>query len=719
MCIFTAVVLSILLQQASTSPISFADGREDVSRYQEALDIVEINKAVDLHEGDIRLMNVRTLAGLPLKRYTCTKSQVSYDHCFCSFCSILKGHNRNIICGNQFRWEIPVPYVLHESLDLNAKGVVLQAFEQIRLKTCIDFKPWEDEPNYIVVIKDDGCWSYVGNQRQGNQSLSIGQWCDHLAIIEHEFLHALGFWHEQSRYDRDEYVSIVWKNVEKGKEHNFLKHSSNYTTTLGATYDYTSVMHYSKGAFSNGNGSTIVTNLPEYQDVIGQRLEMSSTDVMKLQKLYNCSSAVTFLSSCSFEDESNCDMTLCAAGNSSWEKVTSTRAGPFSDHTKQSSLGGNRTESAQGNGTTNENSGGSFMHCSTADGKRGDGAKMQSRRMNPVRPIQCLQFFYFHSGSDTDQLNIWIREYERRDTEITYLVGQISGRPASHWQLHHVPLKATRSFQVEFEVRKGAGNSSGGFSVDDINLFESECPHHVWHIPNIDHLLKNGSVGTSILSPRFITRQRYGIQLLLHLYPDCLGAFFRLVSTDHDDQLQWPCVWRQVTISLLDQSHHIQHRMSKQMSITTDSERTFTGDSGEIFHYWDNPRKVGHPVNDTNGEVYYAGPNFGYMEFLSLRAIWSGNFIKGGSAFFLLNFDDLSTLRLNGSDRPRPQIWSNLNDVTLIQTDDKGTCLNQLMGNTTATVITPSFISSLAVSLPVGNIFPMLAASIALKAGNL
>ncbi|XP_023256852.1 meprin A subunit beta-like [Seriola lalandi dorsalis] len=685
MCVFTTLLLSLILQHAATSPISSAEGTEDGSGYEEALDIVEINKDLNLHEGDIRLMT---------------------------------GRDRNIVVGNQFRWELPVPYVLHESLDLNAKGVVLRAFDQIRLKTCIDFKPWEDEPHYIVVIQDDGCWSYVGNQHQGNQSVSIGQWCDHLAIVEHEFLHALGFWHEQSRYDRDEYVTVVWENIEKGREHNFLKHSSNYTTTLGTMYDYTSVMHYNKDAFSNGNGSTIITNLPEYQDVIGQRLEMSSNDVLKLQKLYNCTSAVTFRMSCSFEDERVCDMTLCAAGNTSWERVGSTKAGPFSDHTSLSSQGENQTESAHGNGTANQNGGGSFMHCSTVSGKEGDGAKMQSRKMNPKRQIQCLQFFYFHSGSDKDQLNIWIREYDREDEETTYLMGQITGPPTSHWQLHHVSLNATRPFQVEFEVRKGAGNSLGGFSVDDINLFETECPHHVWHIPNIDHFLINSSVGTSLLSPRFITRQSYGLQLLLHLYSDHFGVFFRLVSTDHDDQLQWPCVWRQVTVSLLDQSHHIQQRMSKQISITTDSERTFIGDSGEIFHYWDNPRKLGHLINDTNRESYYAGPNLGYRTFLSLDAFRSGNFIKGGSIFFFLSFDDLSTLRLSGSDPPKPQIWSNMNHVTLMKTDDKGTCLNQMMGSTT-TIVTPSFISSFAVSLPTGTIFTMLTATVALISGNL
>uniref|UniRef100_A0A3Q3JWK5 Metalloendopeptidase n=1 Tax=Monopterus albus TaxID=43700 RepID=A0A3Q3JWK5_MONAL len=511
------------------------------------------------------------------------------------------------VLEDHYRWEIPVPYVFDESLDLNARGVVLRAFEQIRLKTCIDFKPREDEPNYIVVIQDDGCWSYVGNQRQGSQNLSIGQWCDLLAIVEHEFLHALGFWHEQSRYDRDDYVTILWENIEKGEEHNFLKHSSNYTTTLGTMYDYTSVMHYGKDAFSNGNGSTIITNLPQYQDVIGQRQEMSSNDVLKLQKLYNCTSAVTFLASCSFEDERVCDVTLCATGNVSWERVASIEAGPFSDHTSLS--------------------GGFFMHCSTASGKEGDGTKMQSRKMNPKRQLQCLQFFCFHSGSDQDQLNIWIREYDGDSKETTYLMGQIIGGV-------YIP-------QIKFEVRKGAGNPSGGFSIDDMNIFETACPHHVWHIPYFDHFLTNSSVGTSLLSPRFLTRQRYGLQLLLYLYPNHFGVFFRLVSTDHDDQLQWPCAWRQVTVTLLDQSHHIQQRMSKEISITTDLERMFTGDNGEIFHYWDNPRKVGDLITDASGESYYAGPNLGYRKFLSFDTFWSGNFMKENSVFFLLSFEGM------------------------------------------------------------------------------
>ena len=57
-------------------------------------------------------------------------------------------------------------------------------------------------------------------------------------------MHAAGFHHEQSRFDRDKYVTIKEENIEDGKLKNFKKYTSSQIDHLGASYDTCSIMHY-------------------------------------------------------------------------------------------------------------------------------------------------------------------------------------------------------------------------------------------------------------------------------------------------------------------------------------------------------------------------------------------------------------------------------------------------------------------------------------------
>lgn len=74
---------------------------------------------------------------------------------------------------------------------------------------------------------------------------------------------------------------------------------------------------------------------------------------------------------------------------------------------------------------------GHFMHASTATGREGDSAWLETARMTPSGncQVQCLQFYYYHSGNQTDQLNIWLREFQDESdrTGTDRLVRQITG----------------------------------------------------------------------------------------------------------------------------------------------------------------------------------------------------------------------------------------------------------------------------------------------------
>ncbi|CAF4309104.1 unnamed protein product, partial [Rotaria sp. Silwood2] len=101
------------------------------------------------------------------------------------------------------------------------------------------------------------------------------------------------FYHEQSRPDRDSYVKINWENMQTDMRSNFEKYDNTVVNTLNTAYDYASIMHYEKTAFTNNFLPTIE---PLQANVkIGQRYKLSSTDIQKIQQFYNCSAAGTLL----------------------------------------------------------------------------------------------------------------------------------------------------------------------------------------------------------------------------------------------------------------------------------------------------------------------------------------------------------------------------------------------------------------------------------------
>ncbi|MEQ2247951.1 hypothetical protein ILYODFUR_014334 [Ilyodon furcidens] len=172
---------------------------------------------------------------------------------------------------------------------------------------------------------------------------------------------------------------------------------------------------------------------------------------------------------------------------------------------------------------------------------------------------------------------------EQDNTGSLHLMGQITGLLTSHWKLHHVSLNATKNYQVVFEVRKGPGSSSGGFSIDDINLSETECPHLSLQIDDFEQLLKTSDKETIVYNPQQYSTEGYAYRAAVLLNQTAVGLFVQLLSGDHDNQLRWPCLNKQITLQMLDQTPNIQLEMSKQRSITTTENQTTSDGSQPIM----------------------------------------------------------------------------------------------------------------------------------------
>lgn len=61
------------------------------------------------------------------------------------------------------------------------------------------------------------------------------------------------------------------------------------------------------------------------------------------------------------------------------------------------------------------------------------------------------------------------------------------------------------------------------------------------------------------------------------------------------------------------------------------------------MYFWDDPRKVGIEVTDTDGSKYFRGPGAGTPTYLTHLRAKSRDFIKGGDAIFLLTMEGKSS----------------------------------------------------------------------------
>ncbi|KAM9665242.1 LOW QUALITY PROTEIN: meprin A subunit alpha [Trichechus inunguis] len=553
------------------------------------------------------------------------------DEAFQSSLPLFSQNSRNGLRDPTTRWKFPVPYILADNLELNARGAILYTFEMFRLKSCVDFKPYEGESPYIIFQKFSGCWSEVGDKHV-EQNLSIGKGCDHKAIIEHEILHALGFYHEQSKTDRDDYVTIWWDEIIPGYQHNFNTYNDSFITDLNTPYDYESLMHYTPFSFNmNAIVPTIAAKIPEFDSIIGQRLDFSAIDLERLNQMYNCTTTHPLLDHCAFEKANICGMIQGTRDDADWVHENSAWPGQV-DHT----LGALSTGA------------GYFMHFNTSSGSAEEAALLESRILYPKRKQQCLQFFYKMTGSLSDRLIVWVRRDDSTgNVRKLVKVKTFQGDLDQNWKIAHVTLREEKKFRYLFQGTKGDHqNSNGGTDLDDITLTETPCPTGVWTIRNFSQVLENTVKGEGLLSPRFYNTEGYGFGLTLYPHgrttstiSDYVRLAFHLCSGEKDALLEWPVVDRQVIITILNQEPDARNRMSSSLVFTTTMSQTPSAINDSVI--WDRPSIVG---SYDQGCGCFRTIDWGWNSFISHQILKRRSFLKNDDLIIFVDFEDITHL---------------------------------------------------------------------------
>jgi hypothetical protein len=175
-----------------------------------------------------------------------------------------------------------VPFELDPTTPNQAR--LWEAVAYFEKYTTIRLVPRTDEKDFVY-IKNNGdadCSSFVG-KKGGRQTLNLSSWCGTGSLI-HEFMHALGFWHEQSRPDRRKWINVQWMNIQLKRWGNFM--SVPFAKTYGE-FDFKSIMLYPSynGFARNLEKPTMITR--QSKETWGsQRAGLSAGDLLALELLY-------------------------------------------------------------------------------------------------------------------------------------------------------------------------------------------------------------------------------------------------------------------------------------------------------------------------------------------------------------------------------------------------------------------------------------------------
>ncbi|PSN40091.1 hypothetical protein C0J52_13739 [Blattella germanica] len=313
--------------------------------------------------------------------------------------------------------------------------VLMKAMEQYHQHSCVRFKEWTGEKNYVSIFLNP-------------DRLSLGQRCWYLGIVIHELGHAIGFWHEMNRPDRDEWIYVYWNNIIPGFASAFAKHDDSSVDTLNEQFDYKSIMMYDEYAFSK-DGISPTLEAKDRKTIIGpiwKKPGLSKSDIRRLHKLYKCPGKNQPKSGFPYNEVCNFNQDACGFKNGgsavwNWRTVNATGTTP-----------------------------GYFMSINFHGLPRKD----------PRGPMGCVRFWYLLQGNECNMELKLTQAYLSSPTQIFFDPDNLydlweNDTVAGQWLHVEVPVYVTRPFKILFLSEFDQSCSYGTIGLDDIEVFYTPC----------------------------------------------------------------------------------------------------------------------------------------------------------------------------------------------------------------------------------------------------